>query len=51
MRDARPEYPDPAPVGSEGLWKIFEDSWKSEPEDRLDANTLVERLEQLSNQL
>jgi hypothetical protein len=51
MRDERPEYPDPAPIGTEGIWKIFEDSWRLEAKDRLDANKLVERLEHLGNQL
>ncbi|KAF5350009.1 hypothetical protein D9756_009115 [Leucocoprinus leucothites] len=51
MRDARPEYPDIAPVGTEYMWRLFEDSWKNEPEDRLEATEVVERLNRISNQL
>ncbi|KAF9444065.1 kinase-like protein [Macrolepiota fuliginosa MF-IS2] len=44
MKDAKPEYPEQAPLGTEALWKVFEDCWKSVPEERLDIETVVQRL-------
>lgn len=43
MREARPDYPDPAPVGTHLLWApLFEKCWKSEPGERLDMEAVVQ---------
>jgi hypothetical protein len=51
MNEAKPEYPEFAPIGTEFIWSVLEDSWKSEPEDRLDACSVVERLDKVGEQL
>ncbi len=44
MREARPEYPDPEPLGTEPLWEIFENCWKTEPEERWEIEEVVRSL-------
>ncbi|KAF9442464.1 kinase-like protein [Macrolepiota fuliginosa MF-IS2] len=44
MKDARPEYPEHAPSGTDALWELFEDCWKGIPEERLDIEVVVRRL-------
>ncbi|KAF9448420.1 kinase-like protein [Macrolepiota fuliginosa MF-IS2] len=44
MKDARPEFPEHAPLGTEALWELFEDCWKGTPEERLDIEVVVRRL-------
>lgn len=44
MRDARPEPPDPAPLGTEALWEIFENCWRTDPEERLEIEEIIQEL-------
>ena len=48
LHEARPEYPDFAPPGTESLWKIFKNCWRDEPEERLEIEAVVRELKDIS---
>ncbi|KAF9445868.1 hypothetical protein P691DRAFT_243422 [Macrolepiota fuliginosa MF-IS2] len=48
QRGARPEYPDPTPLGTKSIWKIFEECWRQDPHKRLDMESAVQKISSIS---